>query len=241
LFDLAYVARATTYRGERSVQVELRAVRPSPGAPVVELAPLAIDVLDYRHERAALTILDELLQDADGEIAVFGEGALPAEVPGRNRLALMPAHTLVFWTTPSSPAEVRAVLAAVRPQRAVLLAVDPGLDRADAFLQRLAGAVKHVLTARNGRVMLGELAAVMAQREGFVLLGLKWLAAQGNLNVVEREGGLVELRKGSGQPAPEPERRLLAARLKAALDETAAFRTYFRTADKDALLRGYLT
>ena len=39
LFDLAYIARASTYRGERSAQVELLATRPSPGAPVIELAP----------------------------------------------------------------------------------------------------------------------------------------------------------------------------------------------------------
>ncbi len=73
------------------------------------------------------------------------------------------------------------------------------------------------------------------------MLGLRWLAAQGSLIITERGDGQLELRKGAGQPAPEPERRLIAGRLKAALDETAAFRTYFRTADKDALLRGYLS
>ena len=186
-------------------------------------------------------MLDEVLRAEDGgQPVVFGEGDLPPGVPAHNRLGLMPSKTLVFWTTPSSPAEVRAVLDAVRPERAVLFAVDPGLDRPDAFLSRLAGAVKHVLNARGGRVTLGELAAVMAQREAFVLLGLKWFAAQGNLAVIERGNGLLELRKGTGQMAPEPERRLLQARLKAALEETAAFRTYFKTADKDALLRGYL-
>ncbi len=75
---------------------------------------------------------------------VFGEGQLPAAVPGRNRLGLAPAKTLVYWTTPSSPAEVRATLAAVRPERAILFGVDPGLDRPDAFLQRLTGLVKYV-------------------------------------------------------------------------------------------------
>lgn len=242
LFDLAYVARASTYRGERSVQVELLAVRSSPGAPVVEIAPLTIDVLDYRQDRDPLTLLDELLKrDEDAQAAVvFGEAGLPARVPGRSRLNLAPASTLVFWTAPSSPAEVRAALAAVRPERAVLFAVDPGLDRPDAFLQRLAGVVKHVLNARGGRATLGELAAAMAHREAFVLLGLKWLSAHGHLTVSEPGDGALALHKGNGQLAPEPERRLIAARLKAALEEAAAFRTYFRTADKDALLRGYM-
>lgn len=242
LFDLAYVARASTYRGERSVQVELLAARPSPGAPVIEVAPLAIDILDYRQEKDALVMLDEVLAGGaqGGAVAVFGEGLLPDRVPGKNRLALAPADTIVFWTTPSSPAEVRTVLGAAQPERAVLFAVDPGLDRPDTFLQRLAGVVKHVLNARGGRVMLSELAAAMAQREAFVLLGLKWLAAQGNVIFADRGDGLLELRWGDGQLAPEPERRLLEARLKAALQEAEAFRAYFKTADKDALLRGYL-
>lgn len=241
LFDLAYVARASTYRGERSVQVELLAVRPTPGAPVVEIAPLAIDVLDYRQERDALVLLDEALKsDEEGQPpAIFGEGELPPRVPGRNRLNLALARTLVVWSTPSSPAEVRGLLAAVRPERAILFAVDPGLDRPDAFLARLAGVVKYVMNARGGRVAVGELAAAMAHRESTVLLGLGWLVAQGNLLVAER-GDAVEIRKGNGILAPEAERRLLAARLNAALEETAAFRAYFKTADKDALLRGYL-
>lgn len=239
LFDLAYVARATTYRGERSVQVELLAVRPSPGAPVIEVVPLTIDVLDYRQEKAApLAVLDEVLRQ--GDAVVYGEGPLPSGVPARRRHELMPAQTLVFWTAPSSPAEVRAALTAVRPARAVLFAIDPNLDKPEPFLQRLGGAVKHVLNARGGRIMLAELAAVMAHREGFVMLGLRWFASQGDLQVIESGNGLLELRQGSGQPAPETERRLVAARLKAALEETAAFRVYFRTADKDALLRGYL-
>lgn len=238
LFDLAYVARASTYRGERSVQVELLAVRPSPGAPVIEVAPLTIDVLDYRQEREALAVLDEVLRQ--GDAVVFGEGALPPAVPGRNRTQLTPSGTLVFWTAPSSPAEVRAALGAVRPARAVLFALDPGLDGPEPFLQRLAGVVKHVLNVRGGRVLLAELAAVMAHREAFVMLGLRWVAGQGTLVVKEHGDGMLEFRKGPGQPAPEPERQLIAAKLKAALEETAAFRSYFRTADKDALLRGYL-
>ncbi len=241
LFDLAYVARASTYRGERSAQVELLAVRPSPGAPVVEVAPPAIDVLDYRQERNPLVVLDEVLKaHTDDGVVVFGEGPLPAAVPGTNRLGLLPAGTLVFWTAPSSPAEVRAALESVRPQRAILFALDPGLDRPDAFLQRLGGVVKFALNTRGGHVSLVELAAAMAQREAFVLLGLNWFAAQGQLGVAELGDGQLELRKGRGEPAAEAERRLGAARLNAALEEAAAFRTYFRTADKDALLRGYL-
>ena len=147
------------------MQVELLAFRPSPGEPVVEVAPLTIDALDYRQEREAGAALAALL--AEGDAVVFGEGELAPAAPGQNRLRLEPARTLVFWTTPASPAEVRAALAAARPERVASFAVDPGLDKPDAFLRRLSGLVKHTLNNRMGRVTLAELAAATgAARNG---------------------------------------------------------------------------
>ncbi len=253
LFDLAYAARASTYRGERSVQVEFLAARPSPGAPVVEIAPSDIEVLDFRSTQDVVARLAELR--AEGPVTVFGEGELDAVLQCQNRRSLQPAITLAFWTAPSSPSEVRAALAAVRPERVALFAVDPGLDGPEPFLRRLAGLVKHVLKARNGRVAVAELAAATAQREPVIHLGLQWLAAQGSLIVDEESdgarssgdgarssgGGVLQLAPGSGQLAPEGVRALAKARLSAALQETAAFRAHFRTAEKDALIRGYLS
>ena len=237
LFDLAYAAHASTYRGEPSVQVEFLAARPSPGAPAVEIGPLGIEVLDFRRSQDAEAVLTGLL--VEGNVSVFGEGELDTALQCRDRRSLQPSATLAFWTTPSGPSEMRAALAAVRPERVVLFGVDPGLDRPEAFLRRLAGLVKHVLNARGGRVEVAELAAGLAQRELVVHLGLGWLVAQGLLTVVEEGDGLLQLAQGGGRPGPEPERTLAAARLQAALRETAAFRAYFGTADKDALLRGY--
>ncbi len=238
VFDLAYAARASTYRGERSVQVELLAWRVSIGEPEIVVAPLAVEALDFRQERAAFVELEKLL--AGGDAIVFGEGELASGAPGRNRLRIEPARTLVFWTTPSSPAEVRAALEASQPKRVALFAVDPGLDKPDAFLRRLSGLVKHVLNQRGGRATLAELAAATAQRETVALLGLRWLVSNGSIYLVERPDGELLIWRADGRPAAQSERELAAARLRAALEETAAFRAYFRSAEKDALLRGYV-
>jgi hypothetical protein len=103
----------------------------------------------------------------------------------------------------------------------------------------LSGLVKHVLNQRGGRVTLVELAAATAQRETAVILGLHWLASNGSIYFVERPDGELLIWQASGRPAEQAERDLAVARLRAALEETAAFRAYFRSAEKDALLRGY--
>jgi hypothetical protein len=149
---------------------------------------------------------------------------------------------LIFWTAPPSPAEVRAALSSAgQPERVALFAVDPWLDKPDAFLRRLTGLVKHVLNSRGGRVSLAELAAATAQRAMVVTLGLRWLASTGSIYFVERQEGELLVWRADGHPAAQSERDLAAARLRAALEESAAFRAYFRDAEKDALLRGYLS
>ena len=122
-------------------------------------------------------VLAELL--AQGEVTVWREGEAAGDLPGDDRRTLPRAPALVIWTAPPGPAELRAALAEVKPARVYLFGVDPGVDRPDAFLRRLAGLVKHALKANGGRAPLAALAAATAQREATVRLGLAWLAAAG--------------------------------------------------------------
>jgi hypothetical protein len=50
-------------------------------------------------------------------------------------------------------------------------------------------------------------------------------------------GDELSLDAGTGAPAPEAERKQIAARLELELNETAAYRAHFRTANKDSLFR----
>ena len=134
---------------------------------------------------------------------------------------------MAIWTAPPGPAELGA-LAQVKPQRTYLFALDPGADRPNAFLRRLAGLVKHSLNVRDGRASVSALAVATGQREGTVRLGLAWLAARGSIRIVNEAGDVVQLMLGDGHP--EAELKMLAASLEAALEETAAYRTYFREA-----------
>jgi hypothetical protein len=240
-FDLAYVARAASYRGARQVQVELVAVRASPGALEVK-AQTQVEVMDYRTAAAPQQVLVEL--SLGGDLVIWCEGEAGADVAGagpsgHDRRALPHAGSLAIWTIPPGPAELREALARVRPTRICLFATDPGSDQPERFLRRLAGLVKHVLSARDGQASPAALAAATAQREVAVRLGLAWLAAQGHIAIAEEIGEELRLMAGAGVPGPESERIVAAARLKAALDESAAYRAFYRSADKDALVRAY--
>ncbi len=233
VFDLAYVARASSFRGTREVEVALVAWRPSPGTEVEVRARPAVEVVDYRQVAEPRQVLAALTREAD--VVVWREGAAAAEIAGYDRRTVPRGRVLVIWTIPPGPSELRAVLARVQPARVCFFADDPGTDRPEAFLHRLAGLVKHVLRSREGRVTLEELAAGTAQRRVTVEAGLAWLAGQGHIVIEARTGEEIKLAPGAGAERPSGEQRALAFRLEAALAETAAYRAYYRSADPASL------
>jgi len=232
-FDLAYVVRASDYRGLRDVQVEwvdARAIE-EPGVTLRPERP-AIEVVDYRQEPNPRKLLERLRAEED--VQVWSEAEAKAEVGGQDRYELSPSDTLVVWTTPSGPAELRAALEKVSPTTVYLFGIDPGLGYPEAFLKRLAGVTRHALSSNEGRVSISTLAAATAHREATVQAGIAWLVARGHLVVLEENGD--ELHLAAGSQAVSANLPTATARLRALLEETAAYRAHFARADKETLL-----
>ncbi|PKO23238.1 MAG: single-stranded-DNA-specific exonuclease RecJ [Chloroflexi bacterium HGW-Chloroflexi-1] len=242
-FDLAYVVRASDYRGEREIQVEWVDARPSAGERAGELAPAAarglapqakIEVIDHRGAPNPRAILADLV--AQGAVAVWREGEAAAEIPGHDRQDLPRTETLVIWTAPPGPTELRAALAQVAPARVYLFGLDPGPSSPDAFLRRLAGLVRYALNTRGGRVHISDLAAATAQRTETIRAGIAWLAARGHIRLVS-DAAADELQLAPGGSENTTDTSQIRARVQALLDETAAYRSYFRTANAAALMK----
>jgi single-stranded-DNA-specific exonuclease len=235
LFNLAYVARNSTYRGARELQVVWVDARPCAEVEIKAKVKAEVEVEDYRTVEQPREALAELVER--GEVAVWREGEDARDIPGHDRWNLPQATTLAIWTAPPGPAELRAALALVGPARVCLFGRDPGADTPKAFIRRLTGLVRHTLSARAGRAPVAQLAAAAAQREAAVRLGLAWLAARGHVRIASETDGEVQLVAGDGLSAPDADFNVLDARLRAALAETAAYRAYFREADAAALVR----
>ncbi|MBC8332742.1 MAG: single-stranded-DNA-specific exonuclease RecJ [Anaerolineae bacterium] len=233
-FDLAYTVSTHTFRGERRLQLEWQDFRLSAGTRP-EVAPEAspLEVLDYRREQHPLPLLNQL--KAEGNFSLYTEGEAKRRLSGHDRNELVPAETLILWSAPPGPREWAKILATTAPQRLALFGINPGLDDPAAFLTRLAGLVKHALRAKAGIVKLKVLAAAMASRANAVHLGLAWMEEKGHIRV-EGETSHGELQLSAGN---EPGHALddIAMTLKAVLDETAAYRAYFRETSVDSFVR----
>ena len=234
-FDLAYHVRASSYRGERQVQVELVDFRPAQDETGALIIEPSLEVIDLRHAPRAEQRLSELRSTLEG-IQVWCEGGLREEVAGLDRNQLAPGRYLVVWTAPPGPRELATAVQAVAPQVVYLFAHDPGLDQAQAFLERLAGLVKRALSQEPVVVEVSRLAAATAQRPATVMAGLNWMAARGIVRMVRQEGERVWLEAGDGVTGEEL--AAAAAGLKEQLEESAAYRAYYGRADVGALRSG---
>jgi single-stranded-DNA-specific exonuclease len=232
-FDLALTVRASDFRGSAEVQIEWLGARElEPAVVDVQTAP-TINIHDYRTVGDPEATLKALV--AEGDVQVWAEGSSPAGMQVRARHQLVPSPRLIVWTLPPGPRELQAALTRVQPREVLLFADDPGLDESSTFLQRLAGVVKYALQAKGGRVELVAAAATTAQRVSTVRAGLEWLAAQGQVTLLEKANDAWQLAAEGHCAYPEAvdSARL---RLDALLAETAAYRTYFRNTPADGLV-----
>ncbi len=234
-FDLAFSLRASDFRGTPQVTLELvdfRSLEPEQ----TEGISRKLEVLDYRSLPEPAQILSGLPQRS--ATLVWAEGSDKKPVGSLDRHALAPADALAIWTIPPSPEELQAALEAVHPRTVHLFAVTEPDEAPEAFLGRLAGLAKYAVNRRAGRISWPELESATAQRAVTVRKGIAWLVSQGEVNIrMEGEDELV-VSTGATPKDPAAASRLWAE-IQSLLAETAAYRSHFKRADKEALLAAF--
>ncbi len=223
-FDLAYSVRASTYRGERQLALEFVDFRVVEEAQA-EVRGKKIEVIDLRANVERFSRLS---------VQTYAEGDDKKITGGVYRSGLQPSDELAIYTTPPGPTELNSILEAVKPKKVYIIAQNPPVEKADAFLNRLAGMTKFVIAKKGGETKIPDLAAATAQREATVRIGLEWLAAGGHV-AVQVEEDAVLLSPGNGEGNPYVRKELYMA-LKGLLEETAAYRNYVATTKDPASL-----
>ena len=231
--DVAVTIKGTDYRGAQALSIEWVDARVIEVAPI-EIALAAIEVVDWRGLPDAAQRVDGLASTND--VIVWADGEPPSIVTARRRYDLAPAKALVIWRAPAGPKEQESALAHVSPKTVYLCDAGDTDDRLESFVRRLAGLLKHDLNRREGSVDVTRLAAAAGQRAATVRAGIEWLAAKGQIAIVEGDGDAWRIAPGSGAASQDlDEIRLQLAGL---LTETAAYRAYYRRADAQKLIEG---
>ncbi|MHB0965365.1 MAG: single-stranded-DNA-specific exonuclease RecJ [Bellilinea sp.] len=234
-FDLAFTARTSNYRGGLEVQLEWVASRErvrdqSEAANTLNSA--ARQVLDYRASSDPLK--DLAMVTAKSESVIWREGSANDEPKGLPRAHLVPAKILVIWNPPPGRSELKQAVDQVQPAVVALFAVQAASDDPQIFLTQMGGLVRHALRTRAGEIAIGQFAGLLNQREDTVRLGIRWLIARGFVRSIEMDDQSVVLAE-AGVPDMATASDLEKA-IRIALEETAAFRSFYLRADPSGLL-----
>lgn len=231
LFDLAFTLRASSWRGQRQATAELVAINPI-ASNAVDVKRSTVEVLDFRSDKDPKSIITSA-RDLVSAI-IWAEGNNKESVGGKDRNELSPADTLIIWSIPPSPQELLAALDIVHPGSVWLIGADPPDEITENFIARLTGLLKFAINHRDGNVSYPQLAAATGHRLVTVERGVHWLVSHGNITLMRQEGDQLWVAPGKTLNDLGGSARLWME-VQSLLVETAAYRAYFRRAEKDQL------
>ncbi|MEJ2484844.1 MAG: single-stranded-DNA-specific exonuclease RecJ [Anaerolineales bacterium] len=234
VFDLAFSARKNIFKGEYDVLVELidfRVIEPEP----VDIPGFEIEVEDLRMTANPEEGLLRILTEKSG-VVVWSEALDMSQYGGRGRHELAEGDVLVIWHCPPNLASLRSVIEEVNSKLIIVFGIKPDLDDFDLFISRLAGLCKFVITKKNGRTNLVELASAMAHTEATIRLGLEWLVASGKVIIQNEDAGNLVINRGKELSMDNHTNLdVIMEQLNPLLREAKAFRKYFKDCSFDQL------
>jgi len=231
-FDLAYSVRAHDFQGKRTAQLEWLDWRES-SREEKTVTTLKYKVRDFR-KLYFDQIMDKLASLQKPDSVIWAEGGDWKGKDFLNRTQLSSAHRLVILTPPASKTILLNALELVKPKEVWLGGIDPDMDDVIGFLKRLAGLLLHVLNQKDGILDLDILAAMTSHTTQAVLLGTQLLAAQGQIVIEDATDR--QLKIGKGGQKDEPKEQKLHRNLVKVLEESAAFRRFYLSANASQLL-----
>lgn len=234
-FHLAYTLRPTTFNGRREAQLQWVDFQPAGDAPVILESP-SIRLQDFRGLEHPLPHLQSLLANSQAQLCCQGEAKSRLIAYGLQPLyphEIGSCEHLVLWTTPPGRDDLSRLLRRASPSTITVFAVDPETAALDAFLKRLAGLVKYIISHESGQASLLALAGACAQTGVAVQFGLDWLQARGHIRWHVTSRSTILLEPGAGR-VPEVLKEI-TPKLQQLLEESAAFRAWFKTAPQHDL------
>ena len=181
------------------------------------------DLRDVPDPRAAL----EHLKSEVPDLAIWAEGFTKAESPGLPRHELQTHNNpLAIYTAPPSPAVLSALITQLAPSTIYVFGVEPPMQTSVEFMRQLEGVARFVIRQHAGHIDLSTLCGRLAQSEAAIRSAVDGLP-----------GIMCEW------PSPDKLHFLLingkaasiSPRLTALLDESRAYRNYFRRAPLTSL------
>lgn len=233
IFDLAYSARSSTYKGKPQIQLEWLDFR-SAELETTSLSTKKAKIIshfDCRMNKNPEALLQEIIQKHQPE--VYQEGTGSKLKIGISRTDLSANPSLIIWSIPPSQSVLDQIINTVHPGQIFWFARLPDENEPDVFLKTIAKMLKHALIQTPVAFNLKQLASSLAATQESVTNALHWFAARGDITIEkEDEENILACKPGQPDLMQQNESK---KRLQKTLAESQAYRRFYLKAGVDSL------
>lgn len=234
IFDLAYAARASTYKGLPQVQLEWLDFRLHDSETInlsTDKQQKVFEIIDYRHEKDTVPILEKFCREFSP--AIYQEGSDPFSAVGQSRETIALSKTLVLWTIPPSQSVLERLIYKVNPEKIIFFGILPNENELDHYLKSIARVIKQDLSQSQVKIDINKLASKFATNSDLVEETLRWFSARGDLTIVENDNDLFIKSGGKIDLAAKEE---IQFKLNRMIAEIQSYRRYYLKSDIKLLL-----
>ena len=233
LFDLAYTARCSNYKGQPQVELEWLDFRVNQ----TETADLStrkagVENIDYRSREDRDRIYRQITSSQ--EVEIFSEGS-DLSMQGKSRNELSACPELIIQTLPPSQSALEQIFDAVQPSKIYWFGASPPANESERILKSAALMIKRALAENAGRVDIEDMASRLSVTRQASILLLHWFAVRGDITIRDESEPAFQLK--SGGTGDKEQTAIVQKRSKTALDEIQAYRRFLLRCDLDTLIQ----
>ena len=233
--DIAYQLSSSSYKGKDQIQIELVGLRASINQDIsAKENKTEVLIVDFRSKNEILPSITKDYQD----ILWWKEDATPFPFNTSNRLELRPSKTLVVVDCPPNMLTLTKAFLTVNPEILILAGDMSHRDSPKNFINKLRNMVNFASNNNSGLVDIDRMAAAIGQREATIDTGLRWLAAKGEITMIEHPDTATLIEWGGIKDDKLAE--LYYSQLIFLLQETYKFRKWYLQQDPNKLLQEIL-
>ncbi len=234
LFDLAYTARASTYKGQPQVQLEWLDFRPVENETITLTPKKRKNIEHFDFRKSAIS--DKVLKDITTKYqpVIFCEGMELPFIPTKNRSELETCESLVMLTMPPSQTILDDILQKVQPQRIFWFGSEQADNETEIILKKTAQRIKLGFSQSLYQFDLITMAVELGTTNEIIILILRWMAARGDITIQEIDTHTFQLAPGGfADPSQQQDRK---KKIQKAIAETRAYRHYALRCDLSDLV-----
>ncbi|MCX6054686.1 MAG: single-stranded-DNA-specific exonuclease RecJ [Chloroflexi bacterium] len=225
IFDLAFSARSTHFKGMPQIQLEwidFRSLEKSI-IDIHAMNPSRLQLHDYRTSKFPEFDLQKIRDEFHP--LIWKEGSDFSTITGFSRETIPACKNLVLWTIPPCQLVLDSLIHQTQAKQIFCFGTIPFENDPSFFLERVIRMIKESLITNGPGIDADLFASKTAMTGSSIRLVLRWLAARGDIFILSESKNIFELQINKNEKAKNEKGNKI--KLQKSIDEIRSYRAFY--------------